>query len=159
MGLLAIVQCMRPHQYVKNLFIFLPLFFALKITDVELLFNAFLAFISFSLLASSIYTLNDYHDIEEDKLHPKKKARPLASGAISKGQAIALMIFLSIVGLSIMSSFSLGAVANVCTYITMNIAYSLYLKHVAIIDVTIIAVGFVLRLFIRIMIPQFSVRL
>jgi len=148
MRLLAIVQCMRPHQYVKNLFIFLPLFFALKITDVELLFNAFLAFFSFSLLASGIYTLNDYHDIDEDKLHPKKKKRPLASGAISKGQAIALMIFLFIVGLSIMAPLSLGAVAIVCAYIAMNIAYSLYLKHVAIIDVTIIAVGFVLRLFI-----------
>ncbi len=64
---------MRIHQYVKNLFIFLPLFFAMKITDTGLLSSAFIAFIAFSLTASAIYTLNDYHDIEEDRQHPKRK--------------------------------------------------------------------------------------
>ncbi len=139
---------MRPHQYIKNLFIFLPLFFALKITDSGLLFNTFIAFIAFSLTASAIYTLNDYHDIEEDKQHPKKKNRPLASGAISKSQAIIIMAVLSVSGFILMASFSLKAVGILAAYVLMNIAYSFYLKHVAILDVVIIAIGFVLRLFI-----------
>jgi decaprenyl-phosphate phosphoribosyltransferase len=139
---------MRPHQYIKNLFIFLPLFFALKITDTELLTNALIAFIAFSLTASAIYTLNDYHDIEEDKKHPRKKNRPLASGSISKIQAIGIMLVLFISGFFLMSLSSFQSVGILTAYVIMNIAYSFYLKHVAILDVTIIAIGFVLRLFI-----------
>lgn len=139
---------MRPHQYIKNLFIFLPLFFALQITNFELLTNALIAFIAFSLTASAIYTLNDYHDIEEDKLHPKKQNRPLASGAISKPQAIIIMGILSISGLGLMYSLSMGAMLILIAYVLINIAYSFYLKHIAILDVVIIAIGFVLRLFI-----------
>lgn len=143
-----ILKLMRPHQYIKNLFIFLPLFFALKITDLALLSNTFIAFIAFSLTASAIYTLNDYHDIEEDKQHPKKKDRPLASGAISKPQAIIIMSVLFVAGFALMASLSLKAVGILSAYTIMNIAYSFYLKHVAIIDVMIIAIGFVLRLFV-----------
>ncbi len=139
---------MRPHQYIKNLFIFLPLFFAMKITDTSLLFNAVIAFIAFSLTASAIYTLNDYHDIEEDRQHPKKKDRPLASGDISKSQAIVIMAVLGIAGFSLMALLSVKAVGIMAAYVVMNIAYSFYLKHVAILDVVIIAIGFVLRLFI-----------
>jgi len=139
---------MRPHQYIKNLFIFLPLFFALKITDTDLLFNAVIAFIAFSLTASAIYTLNDYHDIEEDKQHPKKKFRPLASGVISKSQAIIIMSVLFVAGFALMSVLSLKAAGILLAYVVMNIAYSYYLKHVAILDVVIIAIGFALRLFI-----------
>ncbi len=144
----ALIKLMRPHQYIKNLFIFLPLFFAMKITETELLLNAFIAFIAFSLTASAIYTLNDYHDIEEDKRHPKKKDRPLASGAISKSQAIIIMTVLFVAGFTLMASLSLQSVGILSAYTIMNIAYSFYLKHVAIIDVMIIAIGFVLRLFV-----------
>jgi len=143
-----LIKLMRPHQYIKNLFIFLPLFFALKITHLTFLGNAFLAFIAFSLTASAIYTLNDYHDIDEDRLHPKKKNRPLASGAISKAQAIVIMSLLFIAGFTLMASLSLKAAGILGTYVLMNIAYSFYLKHIAILDVTTIAIGFVLRLFI-----------
>ena len=139
---------MRTHHYVKNIFIFLPLFFALKITDTELLLNAFFAFISFSVAASSVYILNDYLDIEEDRQHPKKKSRPLASGDISKPQAIVLMFVLSILSFSLMLSLSLTATYILSSYILMNIAYSSHLKHIAILDVSIIAMGFVLRLFV-----------
>ena len=145
---LSIIKLMRPHQYIKNLFIFLPLFFSLKITDTDLLFNAVIAFIAFSLTASAIYTLNDYHDIEEDKQHPKKKYRPLTSGDISKAQAIVIMAVLGITGFSLMTLLSIKAVGIMAAYVVMNIAYSFYLKHVAILDVMIIAIGFVLRLFI-----------
>ena len=143
-----IIRLMRPHQYIKNLFIFLPLFFAARIADTALLLNVFIAFIAFSLVASAIYTLNDYHDIEEDRLHPKKKHRPLASGVISKSQAIGIMTLLLVAGVALMASLSLTATAILLAYVIMNIAYSFYLKHVAILDITIIAIGFVLRLFI-----------
>ena len=148
MNLSSIIKLLRPHQYIKNLFIFLPLFFAMKITDTGLLTNAIIAFIAFSLTASAVYILNDYHDIEEDKQHPKKKNRPLASGAITKSQAFIIMSILFVVGFSLMASLSLKATAILAAYVLMNIAYSLYLKHIAILDVTIIAIGFVLRLFI-----------
>ena len=146
--MLKLFQLMRPHQYIKNLFIFLPLFFAMKITDTGLLFNAFIAFIAFSLTASAIYTLNDYHDIEDDKQHPKKKDRPLASGAISKSQAIIIMSVLFMSGFALMALVSLKAVGILAAYVAMNIAYSFSLKHIAIVDVNIIALGFVLRLFV-----------
>ena len=148
MNIPALLKLMRPHQYIKNIFIFLPLFFALKITDTALLTNAVIAFIAFSLTASAIYTLNDYHDIEEDRQHPKKKSRPLASGTISKSQAIVIMGVLGVAGFVLMATLSLKAVGILAAYVIMNIAYSFYLKHVAILDVTIIAIGFVLRLFI-----------
>ena len=148
MELKSLLKLMRPHQYIKNLFIFLPLFFALKITDTSLLFNAFIAFIAFSLTASAIYTLNDYQDIEDDKQHPTKKNRPLASGAISKSQAMIIMSVLFILGFILMSILSFHAVGILTAYVVINIAYSFSLKHISIVDVNIIAIGFVLRLFI-----------
>ena len=148
MTLLSIFKLMRPHQYIKNLFIFLPLFFAMKIGDIGLLCNAFLAFIAFSLTASAIYTLNDYQDIEEDRQHPKKKDRPLASGVISKSQAVIIMSVLFVSGGALMTFISLQAAALLAGYVVLNAAYSFSLKHIAIVDVNVIAIGFVLRLFI-----------
>jgi 4-hydroxybenzoate polyprenyltransferase len=143
-----LLKLLRPDHYIKNLFIFLPLFFALKITDLPLLFNAFLAFIAFSLTASAVYILNDFHDIEEDRHHPKKKFRPLASGEISKPQALKIMGVLALTGFGLMAALSMKAFLILAFYVAMNIAYSFRLKHLAILDVTIIAIGFVLRLFI-----------
>ena len=148
MSIPILIKLMRPHQYIKNIFIFLPLFFALKITNLPLLLNAVIAFVSFSLTASSIYILNDLHDIKEDKRHPKKRFRPLASGEISKKRAIGAMIILLLSGISLMAIISYKSTLILGLYITLNIAYSFWLKHIAILDVTIIAIGFVLRLFV-----------
>jgi len=148
MKLVSIIKLMRINQYIKNLFIFLPLFFAMKITNTGLLFNAFIAFIAFSLTASAIYTLNDYCDIEEDRQHPKKKDRSLASGAISKSQAIIIMSTLFVSGLALMTLLSYKATGVLLAYVVMNIAYSFSLKHISIVDVNIIAIGFIFRLFI-----------
>ncbi len=138
----------RPQQYIKNMFIFMPLFFMGQIADGGLLLRAFLAFIAFSASASAIYILNDYQDIEEDRLHPKKKYRPLTSGAITKISAILIMLVLFVIGISLMASISLEALSILCIYIALNIAYSFRLKHIAILDVVIIAIGFVLRVFV-----------
>jgi 4-hydroxybenzoate polyprenyltransferase len=139
---------MRPHQYIKNFFIFLPLFFALKITNFSLLIQTIIAFISFSLTASAVYILNDLKDIKEDKLHPKKRFRPIASGKISKKIAITLMIVLLFIGFFLMMIVSFKSTEILLLYVIMNILYSLWLKHIAIIDIVIIAVGFVLRIFV-----------
>ena len=145
---LPIIKLMRPHQYIKNLFVFLPLFFGMQITDPALLGKVTIAFIAFSITASAVYILNDYHDIEEDRQHPTKRDRPLASGAISKARAVGIMAVLFAGGFALMSSISLPAGGILAVYVVLNIAYSLKLKHIAILDVAIIAIGFVLRLFV-----------
>ena len=141
-------KLIRPHQYIKNLFIFMPLFFVGKITNGELFLNAVMAFVAFSMTASAIYILNDYQDLAVDRLHPQKKFRPLTSGAISRKAAIIIMVTLFIMGMSLMAMLSLAAFGILSVYIILNIGYSFYLKHVAIVDVVIISIGFVLRLFV-----------
>ena len=143
-----ILRLVRVQQYIKNLLIFVPLFFAGQITDLELLLNVSIAFAAFSISASSIYILNDFQDIKQDRLHPQKKYRPLASAQISKETALFLMSIFFIIGISIMATLSLQALGVLSAYITLNIGYSYFLKNIAILDVTIIAIGFVLRLFV-----------
>lgn len=148
MNLKDLIILARPHQYVKNTFIFLPIFFGLQITNTQFLLNAFIAFIAFSLTASSLYILNDYHDREEDRKHPVKKLRPLASGVVTTQAALVFMVILFVSGMTLMAALSLQAVLILAFYLVMIVAYSYYFKHIAIIDVSIIAIGFVLRLFI-----------
>lgn len=126
----------------------MPMFFVGQMANVDLLVNALIAFVAFSLSASAVYILNDYRDIEYDRLHPAKKNRPLASGLVSSQTALIMMGLLAISGLGLMASQSLEAAAILIAYIVLNLAYSLKLKHIAIIDVVIISTGFVLRLFI-----------
>lgn len=147
------LKLLRVEQWVKNLFVFLPLFFAGKLLDSALLLQSLLAFIIFSLAASFIYIINDYTDIESDRRHPEKKKRPLASGAISKRSAIILMLVLAALTVSMIylsqNFFEINIqkfTVIIAVYILINLAYTFKLKHVAIIDVVLISVGFVLRL-------------
>ena len=141
-----ILTLLRPHQYVKNIFIFAPLIFAFHFTQTAFV-DASIAFILFSLLASSVYILNDYMDIEEDKKHPKKSSRPLASGAISKKSALFLFLFLSTTTLLLSLFYNQNLFYVLLAYFFLNIAYSFKLKHLSLVDIFIIAIGFVLRLF------------
>jgi len=141
-----IIKLLRPHQYIKNLFIFAPLFFSFQI-DKGGVTASLVAFILFSLLASSIYILNDYIDIEEDKKHPTKKFRPLASGTISKKAGIFLFLSLSVFSLMGAFFYNNSLFFVLIIYFLLNILYSLKLKHIAIIDIFIISTGFVLRLY------------
>ena len=145
---ITLLKLLRCHQYIKNVFIFLPLFFALKITEHELIIKTTFAFISFSMLASAVYIFNDLIDIDFDKQHPSKKNRPIASGSISKRTASFLIVALSLSAFSIIFQVNSSAGIILSIYGTLNIAYSLRLKHIAILDVMIIATGFVLRLFV-----------
>ena len=139
---------LRPKQYIKNIFIFLPLFFMGQVTNLELFVKASLAFVAFSLSASAVYIFNDYEDIKDDRKHPKKKYRPLASGLISKNVALSLMTILLIMGFSLMAITSSQALVILSVYIILNIGYSFKFKRIALLDVNIIATGFVLRLFV-----------
>ena len=139
---------LRVRQYAKNFFIFAPLFFGLKMTDVVLLARTVEAFIAFSLIASAVYIFNDYHDIEEDRRHPGKRDRPLASGTISVRNAAILGILLLVAGLMIALWCGWGMLSLVSVYIVLNVAYTLRWKHVSIIDIVIIAIGFVIRIFV-----------
>lgn len=145
-----IIRLIRPAQWVKNLFVFLPLFFGGRMLSGDAWANAGIAFAAFSLMASAIYCLNDIRDAETDRQHPEKRRRPLASGAVPVYVAWIVMILL-VAGSECICWMALGDVdsrvgAVINIYLILNIAYSLRLKQVAIIDVFIIALGFVLRL-------------
>lgn len=144
-----IIKLLRPHHWVKNTFIFLPMFFGRHLNDPACWQASLLAFLFFSLAASAIYCLNDVADKGADAIHPVKRTRPVASGRVSASTALAL--FASLVTAAVTGSWLLlpshqGATAVVAIYILLNIAYTYRLKRVAILDVFIVAAGFVLRL-------------
>ena len=146
------IKLLRIEQWIKNIFVFLPLFFSGYFLHLELFSVSLFAFFIFSFTASCIYIINDYIDIEADKKHPEKCKRPLASGEISKSAAklvfaglVFLIIFLtSLVGF-IFSIDLLYFSLVISAYFIMNIAYTFRLKHIAIVDISIIALGFVFR--------------
>jgi len=145
-----IIKLMRPVQWVKNFFIFLPMFFAGRLTDIWMWEQCILAFIAFSLASSSLYCFNDIHDRNEDRLHAVKRRRPIASGAITLRQGYLLMgvlVVLAFCVLLLAGGRNLWYVAGILAfYYLLNIAYSLRLKQISIVDVLIVAFGFVLRL-------------
>ena len=144
-----IFKLFRPHQWVKNGFVFLPLFFDRHMMDVEYLIPAIVAFFAFSFAASGIYCFNDIYDVEADRKHPKKCKRPVASGVISIPLAYSLMglcFALSIAILLLGGNYIEYGI--IIFYVLMNIAYCVKLKHIAIIDVFVISLGFVLRVVI-----------
>lgn len=140
------IKLLRPHQYIKNIFVFAPLFFSFNFLYLSVI-NSLISFAMFCVIASSIYILNDIIDIEEDKQHPKKKFRPIASGKVSKQMAKKMMVALMGFGLIIALFYNVNLFVVLMLYVALNIFYSLKLKHVSIVDIFVIATGFVLRLF------------
>ena len=141
------IKLLRPHQYLKNLFIFAPLFFSGKMLNYNDFFNTLTIFILFSLLASSVYIFNDIFDRNDDRKHYKKKYRPIASGKIKIKNAVLLLLLLMCFSLISLFFFYEKVFYVGIAYLLLNILYSLYLKHMAPYDIVIIAVGFVLRLY------------
>jgi 4-hydroxybenzoate polyprenyltransferase len=140
-----IINLIRLKHYVKNILIFIPLIFSLNFTKADLLLNEILAFISFSFAASFVYVINDIVDKDKDRLHPVKKNRPIASGALSSLQAMSVAVVLIAVSLWIAYMLNTRALFIVMAYLISNILYSFWLKNVPIIDVSLIALGFLLR--------------
>lgn len=143
-----VLRLIRPHQWIKNAFVLAGVFFGHEWKDPETLARALIAAAAFSLVSSSVYILNDIRDVEADRAHPRKKERPLARGSIALPVAIALAVVLLAVGLVAGYWISPTAAALMAIYVAMNLAYSMGLKHVVILDVFIIALGFMLRILV-----------
>lgn len=144
-----LIRLIRPHQWVKNLVVLLPVFFGGALLHIESVYAGLVTALCFSFAASSIYCLNDIVDVEDDRQHPAKCHRPMASGAISITQGYTLMFLMFI--LSMLSTFllrqsQLETASVILFYWLLNIAYCLKLKQYAIIDVCVVSFGFVLRI-------------
>ncbi len=136
---------MRIHQWIKNSILFAGIIFAKKINEIDLLINVIIGFFLFSLIASCQYIFNDYLDRKEDALHPEKKNRPLASGAVDPSIVIFLTVFILCTTLALSYYLSAKFFFIVIFYFLFNLTYSKFLKHLVILDVMSISIGFVLR--------------
>jgi decaprenyl-phosphate phosphoribosyltransferase len=141
-------KLLRVSHWSKNLFLFLPLFFSGKFIEFPIwtIVDIGLGILCFSLTASVVYIINDLKDIEEDRLHPEKRHRPFAAGTVKINTGIALAIVLLCAGMGMAYWLRPEFLMVLVFYFLMNLAYSLKLKHVPLLDITIIAVGFVLRI-------------
>jgi 4-hydroxybenzoate polyprenyltransferase len=139
------ILSLRLYQWSKNLLVFAALIFAGQLFNIELLTKSILIFFLFSLVAGIVYVWNDVMDMDEDKLHPTKKFRPLASGKITPTVALVLSSFVLSTSLFVSYFISISLTIFLIAYIILNFFYSLKLKHVVILDILIVAVGYVLR--------------
>lgn len=142
----GLIKTIRPHQWVKNLFVMAPIVFAKNVFQAQALTRALTAFGVFCLLSGAVYTLNDILDVEADRVHPKKRHRPIASGRVPIGLARGFLAVLVLVAFSLSAVlFPLSFLGVALAYFVLNVAYSLKLKRIPFIDVMCIAAGFVLR--------------
>ncbi|MHA4808157.1 decaprenyl-phosphate phosphoribosyltransferase [Flavitalea flava] len=140
------LKLLRPKDWAKNLFLFIPMFFAGEFLDGGKLLQVGLGFIAFSFIASSIYIINDYRDREDDRKHPVKCKRPLASGSVSPTMALVICGLLLVAGFGMAWMIRDKFLFVLGIYFLINLAYSLGLKSIPILDIMILAVGFVLRI-------------
>lgn len=143
--MLAAIKTLRPKQWTKNFFVFVPLVFSVKLFDANSLLISLKAFISFCLVSGALYTLNDLCDLREDQMHPVKKNRPLASGRLTKRSAYIIIAMTAGASLALAISINPNFLLIILSYATMQILYSSWLKHVVIIDIFTVAAGFFLR--------------
>lgn len=137
---------LRPHQWLKNLFLFIPAFFGERFLEPAVMGRVSAGFLAFSLVAGSVYILNDMKDREADGRHPEKSKRPLASGRVGIRAACILMAVAAMAGLGLAASLDWAFFLILGAYFVMNVGYSMELKHVALVDICIIALGFYLRI-------------
>jgi 4-hydroxybenzoate polyprenyltransferase len=144
-SLKAYIRIARPHQWIKNFFLFAPLVFSLHLFEPQFLLTETLGFFVFCLLSSVVYIVNDIADRESDRLHPTKRNRPVASGAISIASALVLAGFLLIVVVVLAGGLSRAFQVTGFLYFAINMVYSFWLKKVMLLDVFMIGAGFMLR--------------
>jgi len=142
----AVLQLLRPHQWVKNGFVLVGIIFGHEFFTVQLLISAIIATLAFCLLSSSVYIYNDIIDRKEDENHPIKKNRPLASKFVSLKTAITLLLLLLLTGILLGSSISVQVTLFLISYFILNVLYSHWLKNIVILDVFTISAGFMLRI-------------
>lgn len=141
----GLVRLARPTQWLKNGILLAPLIFAGELTDTTKLATALEATILFCLLSSAVYVFNDIIDREKDKLHPLKKGRPIASGQVSAAQAAIFILILMIVGLAFAWNINAQFFSITAVFLILNLLYTVWLKHIVIVDSMAVAVSFVLR--------------
>jgi len=152
----ALLRLIRPAQWIKNFFVFAPILFGGALFNVYALIDGIITFFAFSFAASSIYCFNDIHDVADDRRHPEKCHRPIASGAVSVPQAYGLMMLMFVLGVGscfLLTLINYEPIVTVLStlgvivfYWLLNLSYCIRLKQYAIIDVCIVAFGFVLRM-------------
>ena len=142
----SIINLLKIKHYVKNIVVFIPLVFSLKFLELNATLEAVIAFIAFNLIASAVYIFNDILDVENDKLHPVKKFRPIASGKISIHLAWILFVLFAISAFIVALTVNKLVFLSIFLYLILNIWYSLQLKSLPIIDAVGIALGFILRI-------------
>jgi 4-hydroxybenzoate polyprenyltransferase len=146
MSAVVYLTLLRPHQWIKNLFLVAPMLFSFNLTLYNII-KVFEGILIFSLCASAVYVFNDIHDLNEDRQHPEKSKRPIASGEISISTAFILTIIIYSISLGLALWFNKGFFSVIIVYTILNILYTLKLKHIPILDIVIIAIGFILRLY------------
>lgn len=142
---MSYLKLLRPKDWAKNLFLFIPLFFAGEIANWVKVADVFLGFVAFCCVASCIYIINDYRDIEDDRRHPVKCKRPLASGTVSKTGALLISALLFVLGFTLAWWIRDKFLFVLAIYFFINLGYSLGLKNVPILDIVLLSIGFVLR--------------
>ncbi len=142
----AVIRLLRPQQWIKNAFVLAPLIFSGRFSDVPSTLSALAAVALFTVAASAVYVVNDLRDREADARHPDKRHRPLASGAVSPQVALAVLVALIAAG-AIGAWFMPKVAAFAAGYIVLNVAYSIGLKQVPVLDLFAVSAGFVLRVY------------
>ena len=142
----ALIKSMRPRQWPKNVFVFVPLFFDRKLTDPESLLRTLGAFVFFCLMSSAVYMMNDLVDMEKDRQHPAKKYRPLPAGELIPTVAVIAAVVFALV--SLVGGYLLSPILALILliYLALQIAYTWWLKNVVLVDVLVVASGFILRI-------------
>jgi 4-hydroxybenzoate polyprenyltransferase len=143
--IIEILKSLRPQQWIKNLFIFAPLIFSRNVLNLPFLVTTIEAFAAFCLVSSAHYIFNDLRDIEEDRRHPVKSLRPLASGRLEKGPAVVALLVIGAAGIALSATIDTAFLLIVLAYLVLQTAYSMWLKHVVILDVFVVAAGFLIR--------------
>ena len=143
--MLDLLQAMRPHQWVKNVFVFAALVFARQLFNSAAVLQTVAIFVAFCAVASGIYLLNDVVDYERDRAHPRKRNRPIAAGRVSRKGALVTAGVLAPLGLGVAWWVNVPSFVVLSSYMVMNLLYSTRLKHIVLVDVFIIALGFLLR--------------
>jgi len=144
---LSNLRITRPNHWIKNLFIFAPLFFAGRFFNVVDLLQGLHLFIAFCALASAVYVFNDLKDRNADKLHLSKRTRPLASGEMTKKNAIILIVALLMITVLMAVSFPISTIVVMMSYLFLNLLYSVWLKHIPIVDIFLVASMYIIRIY------------
>jgi decaprenyl-phosphate phosphoribosyltransferase len=141
----APLRAVRPRQWLKNLLVGAAPLAAGRLLERHVLISIGLAFVAFCLVSASVYLVNDVRDVEEDRLHPKKRLRPIAAGELSVPAAIAIAAVTGVVGLALAYYTSTGLGITVTVYVVLQLLYSMFLKHLPVVDLAMVASAFLLR--------------